>query len=577
MLLSILYIQNFILIYCFCMITNSLNLTSVHLNNYTRNKLTNQSNNFSKKLPFKGKKSKVISNATTVTQLLNSLLKNYNKHLHPKFGSLKKTRIHIDIFVRTMGPISEMTDTYEFNCYFRQTWKDKRLKFSNSQYKTLSLASSMLDKIWIPKTVFWNGQKSYLHTMTTPNRLVRLSSDGSILYSSRLTIKAKCYMSLYRFPLDKQICKLIIGSYAYNTSEMIYKWRKSDETRGVEFDLIALKELPQFELTGFKLFNNSITKDNSNFSILEVQFFFTRHFGYFLINYYIPCSLIVLLLWVSLWINREATGDRIALGATSFLTMTLISLDCKSDSPRVNFPTGLDIFITLCYGAIFGCMIEFTVVHVTTKFHTADPEIQRSEKEKIKNLIKNIPKHHFLGSRHYNRPYQKRVPSIKRNFYERKNDNNNKCVLESITEVVEEQNQSNKIHLKFNNRLKSFSRRDGGRFSIYHKNKENEKLLKVKRKTTEIIPFKHSFNQSIEDFTKDSIGWRIYYWILDHQKHGDPLGIHENSASTIDTIARVLFPILFILTILTYYQCYVNYPYHFDYKNAMTLVRSQGG
>ncbi|CEF63706.1 Gamma-aminobutyric acid A receptor/Glycine receptor alpha family and Neurotransmitter-gated ion-channel transmembrane domain and Neurotransmitter-gated ion-channel family and Neurotransmitter-gated ion-channel ligand-binding domain-containing protein [Strongyloides ratti] len=553
------------------MITNSLNLTSVLTNNYTRNKLTNQNSNSLKKLISKPKP-KLISNATTVTQLLNSLLKNYNKHLHPKYGSFKKTRIHIDIFVRTMGPISEMTDNYEFNCYFRQTWKDKRLKFSNLQYKTLSLASSMLDKIWIPKTVFWNGQNSYLHTMTTPNRLVRLSSDGSILYSSRLTIKAKCYMSLYRFPLDRQVCKLIIGSYAYNTSEMIYKWKKNDETRGVEFDVVALKELPQFELTGFKLFNNSITKDNSNFSILEVQFFFTRHFGYYIINYYIPCSLIVLLLWVALWINREATGDRIALGATSFLTMTLISLDYKSDSPRVSFPTGLDIFITLCYGAIFGCIIEFTAVHITTKFHTADPEIQRSEKEKIKNLIKNIPKHHFLGSRHYNRPYQKKFKPIKMNTYKKVNNDNH--ILECISEGLEEGRKIENNDIKSGKIFKSFSRTDGGRFSIYNKNKENEKLLKAKRKTTEIISNEHNFIQSIEHFKSDSIGWRIYFWLLDHQKLGDPLGIHENSSSMIDTIARVLFPILFILSIMTYYQCYVNFPYHFDYENAMTLVQS---
>ena len=36
--------------------------------------------------------------------------------------------------------------------------------------------------------------------------------------------------------------------------------------------------------------------------------------GYFLINVYIPCSLLVVISWVGFWINREATADRIALG-----------------------------------------------------------------------------------------------------------------------------------------------------------------------------------------------------------------------------------------------------------------------
>ena len=50
-----------------------------------------------------------------------------------------------------------------------------------------------------------NRQRSYLHVLTTPNRLVRLSEDGGVLYSSRLTVKAKCQMDLHRFPLDVQV------------------------------------------------------------------------------------------------------------------------------------------------------------------------------------------------------------------------------------------------------------------------------------------------------------------------------------------------------------------------------------
>jgi Neurotransmitter-gated ion-channel transmembrane region len=36
--------------------------------------------------------------------------------------------------------------------------------------------------------------------------------------------------------------------------------------------------------------------------------------GYFLIQVYVPCILIVVLSWVSFWLNREATADRIGLG-----------------------------------------------------------------------------------------------------------------------------------------------------------------------------------------------------------------------------------------------------------------------
>ncbi|EPB73997.1 Neurotransmitter-gated ion-channel ligand binding domain protein [Ancylostoma ceylanicum] len=173
-------------------------------------------------------------------------------------------------------------------------WTDSRLKFNGTHNKQLSLSMAMLDKIWKPDTYFWNGARSYTHTMTTSNRLVRLYPDGTVLYSSRLTIKGKCAMSMRRYPLDRQACRLVIGSYAFGADELLYDWRVMGADRGVQLRAVIL----------------------GNYSALEVRFYFDRHFGYFLMNFYVPCTLIVLLCWVALWTNREATGDRIGMVST---------------------------------------------------------------------------------------------------------------------------------------------------------------------------------------------------------------------------------------------------------------------
>ena len=68
------------------------------------------------------------------------------------------------------------------------------------------------EKIWKPDTYFHNGLDSYLHTITRPNKLFRISENGDITYSMRLTIKARCPMRLSNFPMDWQSCPLIFGS-----------------------------------------------------------------------------------------------------------------------------------------------------------------------------------------------------------------------------------------------------------------------------------------------------------------------------------------------------------------------------
>lgn len=116
-------------------------------------------------------------------------------------------------------PLSESVSpsplqTYSMDCYFRQSWVDKRLAFEGAQ-DTLALSVSMLARIWKPDTYFYNGKQSYLHTITTPNKFVRIYQNGRVLYSSRLTIKAGCPMNLADFPMDIQKCPLKFGSCEY--------------------------------------------------------------------------------------------------------------------------------------------------------------------------------------------------------------------------------------------------------------------------------------------------------------------------------------------------------------------------
>lgn len=47
---------------------------------------------------------------------------------------------------------------------------------------------------------------------------------------------------------------------------------------------------------------------------LSLSFLMQRNIGYFIFQTYLPSILIVMLSWVSFWINHEATSARVALG-----------------------------------------------------------------------------------------------------------------------------------------------------------------------------------------------------------------------------------------------------------------------
>ena len=65
-----------------------------------------------------------------------------------------------------MGPVDEISQTFQLDCYFRQFWKDLRLQFNGTGLTELPMNWLFLTKIWRPDTVIINGGDSYLHKMT---------------------------------------------------------------------------------------------------------------------------------------------------------------------------------------------------------------------------------------------------------------------------------------------------------------------------------------------------------------------------------------------------------------------------
>lgn len=55
--------------------------------------------------------------------------------------------------------------------------------------------------------------------------------------------------------------------------------------------------------------------------VLTVYFDLSRRMGYFTIQTYIPCTLIVVLSWVSFWINKDAVPARTSLGKCKKITL----------------------------------------------------------------------------------------------------------------------------------------------------------------------------------------------------------------------------------------------------------------
>jgi len=62
-------------------------------------------------------------------------------------------------------------------------WRDARLSFPST--RELQNIAYVLDKIWVPDTVFRNERFSFIHDITVDNKLLRITSAGDVWYVTK--------------------------------------------------------------------------------------------------------------------------------------------------------------------------------------------------------------------------------------------------------------------------------------------------------------------------------------------------------------------------------------------------------
>ncbi|XP_070771230.1 glycine receptor subunit alpha-3 isoform X2 [Enoplosus armatus] len=303
----------------------------------------------------------------------------YDARIRPNFKG-PPVNVSCNIFINSFGSIAETTMDYRVNIFLRQQWNDPRLAYSEYPDDSLDLDPSMLDSIWKPDLFFANEKGAHFHEVTTDNKLLRIFKNGNVLYSIRLTLTLSCPMDLKNFPMDVQTCIMQLESFGYTMNDLIFEWQENGPVQVAEG-----LTLPQFILKDESDLRYCTKHYNTGkFTCIEVRFHLERQMGYYLIQMYIPSLLIVILSWVSFWINMDAAPARVALGITTVLTMTTQSSGSRTSLPKVSYVKAIDIWMAVCLLFVFSALLEYAAVNFVSRQHKELLRFRRQPKNKSK-------------------------------------------------------------------------------------------------------------------------------------------------------------------------------------------------
>jgi len=129
------------------------------------------------------------SESLDISALLSRFQVGYDRRVRPNYGGAPVT-VGVSLYVLSLSEISEKFMDFTFDMYFRQFWRDDRLTFDpKNGFEKLVVGADYIKLIWVPDTFFVNEKEARFHAATQDNQFLRITHQGEILRSMRLTVK----------------------------------------------------------------------------------------------------------------------------------------------------------------------------------------------------------------------------------------------------------------------------------------------------------------------------------------------------------------------------------------------------
>ncbi|CAD5227011.1 unnamed protein product [Bursaphelenchus xylophilus] len=299
------------------------------------------------------------SAANFIRQHLNNLYPPRQPHDGP-------VPVKVGMYIESVGSFQSSQMSFDADFYLYMSWKDRNLSHTFPQYQMIT-DLEVLRSIWIPDLYLSNSRISNFHDVLVPNFSIFIDENGHLAYSGRITATVACNFDLETYPMDRQLCKLKIVSYAYIASQVNITWFDEDPIRystHIHLPEFYIESISSSQCDG--TYRYAITEENyreAPFSCLSTNILLKRSAAYHVVQSYLPSALIVMISWVSFWIDRRAVHARITLWFTTLLSLFTLHMGVKNGLPESSSVSALDWWFGVCMVMVFGTLVELAMVN----------------------------------------------------------------------------------------------------------------------------------------------------------------------------------------------------------------------
>ncbi|GFO36922.1 neuronal acetylcholine receptor subunit alpha-6 [Plakobranchus ocellatus] len=230
------------------------------------------------------------------------------------------------------------------NVWLDQEWKDEKFQWDPDDFNGLKVLRIPCRHIWKPDIVLYNSVEDY--TDGYMQSLAMVHNDGTVFWPPIVRFQSTCKIDITFFPFDDQLCRMKLGSWAYDGFQVdVYN-------RTVPVDLSNYVSNGEWQLMNVKVKRNVVYYPCCPEPFPDVIFtiHLRRRTLYYTYNVIIPCVMLSCLTLLVFWMS-PTSGEKVTLGLTVLLAFSVFMLLIAENMPATsNFVPLIGMYITSVMG-----------------------------------------------------------------------------------------------------------------------------------------------------------------------------------------------------------------------------------
>lgn len=277
----------------------------------------------------------------------------------PPIESNKPVEVEASLVIQEIDQVDEGENSFGLNGYLDLAWRDSRLAFdpvkANTQVRVYleHNAEAMLDKIWWPDVEFVNEKRK----AEVENQELMIRSDGSVLYREKVRVALSTGYAMRKFPFDTQRLLVHLESFSNPADQLVFSVRKGTVAMSPELRIAGWRVLRVDEA----VLERKDVRDRTAFSELQATIVVRREPRFFVVKFFVPLVVVMLLICGVLWMPSDQVKDRVSATLTGMLTSAAYGFTITNYLPAHVYNTFLDAVVLLALFHSSILMIENVV------------------------------------------------------------------------------------------------------------------------------------------------------------------------------------------------------------------------